>query len=304
VFGNRQIWVPVKTWENLPGWGNLYVLARMLDPSGCGHAWLPINWAVDQLGLKRRTVIDYVRRCNQYGLFRKTRWRGDWVHVYYSSIAKVACHYSGPGGCRVLVGPEHLKFKKAIIPEAIVKAKQQQSFWKQREEQKATQGTRKPQMNTLGQVFGSESSHYAGGKSPILRRTQRFTFVSAEFTAFGVSQPTIADEMGRSERTVNRRLSNTYRQSIAARYQAELAPLNRAQLAVQTPLSPDMVQFASSESLEPDSCIRAFGQVWKPGCTLYWSGLEVKGQRRLNNQISALQVQGCSSSTYRLELAG
>jgi hypothetical protein len=134
----------------------------MLDVSGCGHAWLSIEWAVAQLGLKRRTVIDYVRRCNQYGLFPAIHWQGDCVHVYYSSMAKVAYHYSGPGGCRVLVGPEHLKFKKAIIPEAIVKAKQQQSFWKQREEQKAKQGTRKPRMNTLGQVFRSESSHYAG----------------------------------------------------------------------------------------------------------------------------------------------
>lgn len=220
----------------------------MLDISGCGHAWLPINWVADQLGLKHRTVIDYVRRCKQKVLFRKIHWQGDWVHVYYSSMAKVACHYSSPSGCRVLVGPEHLKFKKAIIPEAIAKAKQEQSLWKQQEEQKAKQGNRKPRMNTLGQVFRSGSSHHAGGKSPILRRTQRFTFVSAEFTAFGISQPTIANEMGRSERTVNRRLSNAYRQFLAARHQAELAPLNRAQLAVQTSLSPDMLQFARSES--------------------------------------------------------
>lgn len=290
----RPTWLPVKTWEALPGYGNLYVLTRMLDVSGSGHVWVSVDWAAKQLGLKRRTVIDYVRRCHQYGLFRSIRWQGDFVHIYYSSLPKVACAYSGPGGCRVLVEPGEVKFKKAMIAEAVAKTKQNQSYYLQHKEQQAKQGTKKPRMNTLEQVFGSGSSHYAGGKSPVLRRTQRFTFVISEFPLFGASQPIMAAEINRHERTVRRRLSKQYRESLATRHQADLPPLNRAQLAIQTRLSPDALWFYQSQSFDAEHYFTAFGRVWRPACTLYWSELPIKGQRRLNHQISRLQQRGCS----------
>ncbi|MBE9113959.1 hypothetical protein IQ273_31810 [Nodosilinea sp. LEGE 07298] len=286
----RPAWIPVKAWEALPSYGNVYLLVRMLDLKGSGWASLSIVQAAEILNLARRTVVDYVRRCRQYGLFRSLRWDGpNHVRVFYSSLPKVAHAHSSSGGCRVLVEPENLKLKKAIVVEAIAKSKQQQSFYKQHKEQQTKQNRKKPQINTLSQVFGKESSHYAGGTSPILRRTQRFTFVDSLFTIFGTSQPTIAASVGRSERTVRRRLSNQYREALAIRHQKDLTVLKRTQLALKTEISPEMLRFQRSESFSQDNFFEAFGQVWRAGCNVYSSDLQIKGQRRVNKHVTRLE---------------
>ncbi len=286
-----QAWIPVKAWEALPSYGTVYLLARMLDPKGSGWATLSVAQAAETLNLSKRTVIDYVRRCRQCGLFRSIQWHGpDHVRVFYSSLPKVAHAYSSSGGCRALVEPKDLKFKKAIVVEAIAKSKQQQSFYKQHKEQQTKQNKKRPQMNTLGQVFGKESSHYAGGTSPILRRTQRFTFVDSSFTVFGTSQRTIGASIDRSERTICRRLSNRYRESLASRHQEDLKGLNRTQVVVKKEITPKMLQFQRSESLERDTYFEAFGQVWQTRCTVYWSDLPIKGQKRKNKHIPLSQV--------------
>ena len=289
----RPTHLPVNPWENMPGYGNVYLLTRMADVRGSGYSVLDIQETSQVLRLAPRTVRDYVRRCCQYGLFRHIQWNGNnEVKIFYSALAKVATAYSGPGGCRVLVRPKDLCNKKAIIVEAIAKTRQKRSFYQQFKEQQAKQGTKKPRMNSIGQVFGSGSSLYARGTSPILFRTQRFTFVTSEFTVFGTSQPAIALEMGRHERTARRRLSNAYRQRLTDRTRVEMEPLKRAQLAIQTRMSPDMLDFVQGQSFDADPFFKAYGQVWKPARTLYWSNLEVKGQKRLNNQISRLVEQG------------
>lgn len=286
----RPAWIPVKAWEALPGYGNVYLLVRMLDLKGSGWASLSVAQAAEILNLSPRTVVDYVRRCCQHGMFRSLRWDGqNHVQVFYSSLPKVAYAYSSSGGCRVLVEPENLKFKKAIVIEAIAKSKQQQSFYKQHKEQQTKQNKKKPRMNTLGQVFGKESSCYAGGTSPILRRTQRSTFVDSSFTVFGTSQLTIAASVGRSERTVRRRLSSQYREDLASRHQKDLTVLKKTQLAIKTKISPEMLQFQRSESLNGDNYFEAFGQVWRAGCTLYWSDLQIKGQKHLNKLMNRLE---------------
>jgi hypothetical protein len=158
-----------------------------------------------------------------------------------------------------------VKFKKAIIVEAIAKSVQEHSYYKQREYQKTQQQRKNPYMNTLGQVFGPASSlNASGGTSPVLRRTERFTFVRGNFTRIGASQPTIAGWLNRHERTARRRLSKTYRAKLQERVGEGLASLNRAQIVVQTNIAPEAFRFEQAQTpFDTFRGFEAYGRVWR-----------------------------------------
>jgi FixJ family two-component response regulator len=44
----------------------------------------------------------------------------------------------------------------------------------------------------------------------------------------------------------------------------------------------ERMRLHQAESFGTDHYFEAFGQVWKASCTLYWSDLWVKAQKRLN----------------------
>ena len=147
-------------------------------------------------------------------------------------------------------------------------------------------------MNMLGQVFGSASSlNASGGTSPVLRRTERFTFVRGNLTRFGASQPTIAVRLNRHERTARRRLSKTYRAKRQERVGEGLLTLNRAQIVVQTNVASKTFRFEQAQNpFDAFLGFEAYGRVWRICLNLYGSSLEVKGQKRLNNQIHRLDL--------------
>lgn len=292
--------IPTGLWERLPGYGTLYLLARILDPLGSGRAEINVAKAARDLDLAPRTVQDYVRRCRQHGLFRAICWHGtDHVRMVYTSLAKVACAWPGGSGVMVSVAPNQLKLKKAIIAEAEAVGLQRQSYWSQKQEQKGKQHRNQPHMPALAPIFGPTSSDNAGGTSSILYRGQRCLFVDGQFPVFGATQATLAGRLGCHPNTMQRRLSNRYRHSLAERRGADLDTLERLQLAIRTAIPPGTLQHARAESWGGDEGIAYFeqhGRVWQASCCIYNSELVVRSPRRLNNRIARLQAQGLAST--------
>jgi hypothetical protein len=188
-----------------------------------------------------------------------------------------------------LLSPADLKFKKAVIVEAIVASQQEQSFYKAKEQQCKTQQTNKPAMVTTDQLFNKRPSVYAGGTFSIEYKTSRFTFVSPNFPNFGTSQQSIAHIIGRSVRTVQRRLSNQYRQLLAQRHNDDLSPLPRTQLAKEVG-DKTIVDHINAENLERIPFIFFKGKAWDPLCNVYLTDRQTKGQKRLNRRILSLDT--------------
>jgi DNA-binding NarL/FixJ family response regulator len=262
----------------------------MADIEGKGVVNLCIKQVATDLNLSPRTVRDYIRKCRQFEFFRHIKWDGaDYCLVYYSGLAKVIASKSKTGPVQVLLSPADLKFKKAVIVEAIVASQQEQSFYKAKEQQCKTQQTNKPAMVTTDQLFNKRPSVYAGGTFSIEYKTSRFTFVSPNFPNFGTSQQSIAHIIGRSVRTVQRRLSNQYRQLLAQRHNDDLSPLPRTQLAKEVG-DKTIVDHINAENLERIPFIFFKGKAWDPLCNVYLTDRQTKGQKRLNRRILSLDT--------------
>lgn len=289
----RLQWMPVQGWEDLPSYANVWLYARFMDEPGQGRTVLNITHMADTLHLSRRTIKDYVRRCREKGYFRWISWvSSDWVEVSYTGLPKVIATKSGPGNLQAHIGLADLKHKKAILVAAIAKSKQEQSYHNVWEGIEAPKEFRGYHMLSYDEVFGGRASVTAsGGRSFVQFRTRRFTFVKAETPTFGASIPTMAKEIGRSPRTVRRRLSASYRAKLSTRLGSKLDPIRKTQIAVD--VGPEAAaKFFASESLGRDrELITAFGRSWRPGCNIYQIDLDTRGQKRLNRKIRRAEFQ-------------
>jgi|GEM_PF-6623127 len=288
----RPIKFPVHAWEDFPAYANVYLYARMSDIEGAGHVTISVSQAALDLNLAPRTIEDYIRRCRQYEYFRHIEWlTKDLCHVYYASLAKVIATKSTIGGeVQTLLSPGDLKFKKAVIVEAAIASKQDQSFYQAKEYQKTRQETNKPAMVTVDQLFNEDRSSVNAGGNPLIKyKTNRFTFVDSQFPNFGASTITIASMLGRSARTIQRRLSNQYRQLLSNRHQQDLPVLPRTQLAKESG-DAFVVAAMNDENLTPDPFIYFKSKAWVPLCNVYQTDILTFGMRRINNRARKLDL--------------
>ena len=61
-------------WEDLPGYANVYLYARLDDQPGSGQVTIDVLALAKCLDLSPRTCRDYLRRCRQHGYFYRLRW--------------------------------------------------------------------------------------------------------------------------------------------------------------------------------------------------------------------------------------
>lgn len=285
----RQTTPSMTAWEQFPAHGNTYLYARILD-WGVGEGCVEIDVKVmaTDLALAPRTCKDHIRKCNREGFFRTIEWLdgGKRVRVYYSAMVKVL---ADRGITENLVASditiEDLKHKKVAIAAVMAKYKQEQSRHCCEESTPGKYKGRNPNVKSVGAFFGGRTSFMtSGGTSPVQFRTKRFSFVPATTAVYGASQDSIAAALGRSTRTIRRRLSAPYARKLAARFDSDLKPIPKMQIAVD--VGPAAIaDFDRAENFGSTRLIQAFGRSWNPKCNLYWVDFDLRSCGRLNRGI-------------------
>lgn len=287
--------VSFQAWEHFPSYGTAYIYARIVDEAGSGCVDIDIATMAKDLARSERTCKDHLRMCKRSGFFRRIKWIDkDHVRVYYSAMAKVLA-VRGMVNSAALdkIGVDDLKHKKVAIALAGAQHKQDQSLHQCEE---TTPGHKDQGRNmkvpTPSSYFAGRASSFAsGGNSFVQYRTKRFTFVKPSTPIYGASQPAIAAVLGRSTRTIRRRLSAPYARTLAARLGSDLKPVPKMQLAVE--VGPAAIaDFDRAENFGSTRLIQAFGKSWNPKCNLYLCDRDLSGAGRLNKKIKRLLKRG------------
>lgn len=283
-------------------------MAKPLELRGSGKVEIDLNDAIAMLGKGKQTIRRYIRQCKKDGLFRSVRRDGTKYIIHYASLSQVACAagISELGGFG-RVSMEQLKHIKIAATEIEAEYLQAQSMRKKRDELRS-QGKR-GNLNSLDRIFEAPSDNCRGGtsKKPIKRKSKkrksrpiihigpRAVFVSSYFTVYGGSQAEIAKRLGnRSDRTIRRRLSNKYRSD------RNIPPIKKKQVCQAVSLAKaDWKQEARSLfdagehelGLEVGRLFNSGGTVFRAGCNVYDTGIEVVGKRSLKRRFKKLFQQ-------------
>lgn len=186
----------------LPSAIKLWYALRLLDEHGNGRVVTTIDALAELMELSVPTIKRYFRQGKKLGLYRDIlKPRGqETITVYLSSLSEVCKRHNieNWGACTDIYASE-LKNIRLITTQATAQKVQQQSRHLARK-QAASSSTR----------TGRNQKQQPG---KVLRRTDRFVYVSNDYASFGASQKTIGQRIARNERTVRRRLSNSVRQA-------------------------------------------------------------------------------------------
>lgn len=197
----------------------LYEFVRGLDLQGRGCAHFNLDAIAATLHRSPSTIKRWLKWGKELGLFRHYESRQRQYTVYYTSLAKVCLEWGLPSWGTVAEVPvEELVHQKAIAAEAEMQRLQRASRYR------AKQESRKNVLR-IRQVLPSSQMSQRGALGQVLHQGSRLTFIDRHAVPFGVSQETIATQLGRSERTIQRRLGNKWRGDRG------LAPIIKRQIA-------------------------------------------------------------------------
>ena len=180
----------------------LWFAVRAVDTSGRGCAEFDLKLMAQSLGRGVSTVKRYLRDGLRLGLFRSVKCLSTGQYrVYYAGLHQVCLRMQVANfGAVVEVSVKDLRHMRFIAAEAQAQHLQKCSRFKA--QQKHKRGIAKP-----GAILSP--SHYSVGvKGKVLHHGRSATYVSEDFIPFGTKQATIAKSLGRSDRTIRRRLSN------------------------------------------------------------------------------------------------
>ena len=310
--------------DALPACSSLWWLLRGIDTHGSGKVEFTVQQAANLLHKDDQTIRRYLSQGKAIGLFRSVDRTAGRCTVYLASLFAVA-HKHGIQqlGAFARVGVEDLGRLKMLATEIEAESLQRQSAHQKRKELKQAGRQR---LSSIDRIFRLESSEKSRGakdrkKMPLKQKLKRSVihvgsravFVSSRFTVFGGSQAAIAKRLGRSDRTVRKRLSNTHRQRInAARTESgkPLLPLIRKKQVCQLQSvqkqdwgaivrsSQDVGQLDIAR--EASRMFNSFGQVFRAGCNIYYLAIELTGKRqakRRYKQFSATQERLSNTGT-------
>lgn len=279
--------------DRLPACAVLWWYSRAIDASGSGKATFTVRQAASDIGRDIQTIKRYLEDGAKAGLFRFARRSNGLIEVYYTALTKVALRRGYESlGTFFKVTVDQLPHLKAIATEAQAASLQRQSHHEMVAALKKEQQTKRVKFNTTADIFDQAPSVVCrGGNSNVIFIGKRAVFVSQKFTVFGGSQKAIATQLDRSERTIQRRLSNTWRD------RKGLDRVEKKQVCqLQDSIASDWKGLTKSalESGEFDiaaESARLFnirGKVFKSCCNLYSFGLELVPRKALKKVFGRL----------------
>jgi len=217
-----------------------------------GRVDIDLRVAGEALGKSRSTISRWLKHGLRLGLFRAVIKRSPHIYrIYYRAITKICTRHglSGLGACG-RVGLEALTKLKFISTELEAQALQRQSFYKEIRQKNAAEVKKVPTPEAL--------TTPDLGAGAILCKRGRFTFLKNSAFAHGGSQSTIAERQGRHKSTVQRRLSDTWRE------QHDLDPIPKTQLLAAPRYHPKIMG-----EWEPKRLIKGQVLTQGPGRQLY-----------------------------------
>ena len=266
----------------------LWYACRAIDRVGSGRIECAIADLADALTVSIATIRRYLKDGRRLKFFRNARTANGIVTLFYASTVQV-CMATGLKslGAITEVAVSELKNLKAIATQAEAQKLQQASF------RKARKGLKRPLSTADELIPSSVKSHprkRSGASGRVIQTTsKRFLLVDEDFVLFGGSQRTTANNLGRSIRTIVRRLSDR------DRTHKGLPILERRQFAVvcdsnQTDAI-DALRLSGDRSLK--HVFSAKIGVFIPKCNIYTQSLELKGCRWVRKRLAAAVKNLC-----------
>lgn len=172
------------------------------------------------LNRSERSVWRYLKDALTKGFIHSYRVRFGWVRIRYCSLNRIASRLGlealGPIACFPL---EDIEYAKVRCTEAQALTLQNQSWHEMKKDwRKLAADTNRPtKLLTCDTV----------ARGAVIARGKRLVYLRSRQRPFGGCQREIANRLGVSERTVQYRLSNSWREK------RSLAPINKAQAAYQ-----------------------------------------------------------------------
>lgn len=196
----------------------LYYYLRAQDSNGAGWGEFSLDELCSFFDRSIYTIRRWMKSGTELGLFRAILKLGNKYRVYYSSLVKVAVGLEITDlGAIAQVEVERLKDLKFAATEATALRLQNQS--RHKELSNHNHESVKSKVIDPDRVLSSEL-----GTGAILARIGRFTFLKNNTFVVGVTQQHVAKTLNRHPATVQRRLSNCYRQHRG------IAPITKTQL--------------------------------------------------------------------------
>lgn len=288
--------LPVEFVQSASRAARLWCFARSLDhPDNGGQGSGLISFDLCDLivGLNRsgRSCYRYLKAALAQGFIYWYRVNNEKITLKYKSLEKVA---------RLLelktIGPvvsfplDQLEHAKAIAAEGMAESLQAQSYFKMK-----VQWGRfaKGQPKAAEILTGSASEKSAG---VLVARGRRLAYFAPHWRPFGGSQRTIADRLGVSTRTIQNRLSHSWR------HERGMNPLDKAQAAHQVYEDYDPLLWRELYKYTPNANERwiKFGRrLFERKTNLYATQCELRPQRRRK----AVYKEAIAASTDKPELS-
>ncbi|WP_368012139.1 bifunctional DNA primase/polymerase [Laspinema palackyanum] len=201
-----------------------------LAAKGSGRADFSLEFAAGELQRSVSSIRRLLTQARSLGLIRHFYTEGDRAIVYPFALKKIA-KAAGLESLGEIAEVKHEDIRNLNIKctEAIAAGLQRASLFAAKESQRDIPENRIKPINPL--VNRAELGQRVLWLGP------RFIGVSEKFVLWGASQSAIANERGISERTVQRHLSNTYRNqpSEVRGSRSDLETINKAQICQRLP---------------------------------------------------------------------
>lgn len=300
-----QITISVTLAESLPAAGLLWWYARLRDQDGSGKASFTIHGAAIDLGKSPKSIYAYLKTCEELELFRSVSVRKGVVNLYYKSVFKtMKMRGLNSFGVTYLAGLEELRQLKFANAEACAMHSQQNSYLSMINERQKREKSKAVKVDSLEDVF--KPFQNMGSGQTLIYRSKRYAFMTEDFTLFGATLEYNAKSLGRTSRTIQRRLSKSYRK------QRGIAPVPKIQIAQRQSIRPNNWKEAAQYSYDA-ACLttgeaqkelmkegKAFsktfnlsnGQVFEAKNNLYNSRVSLFSKRQWREQLKRTLSQG------------
>jgi AraC-like DNA-binding protein len=243
--------------------------------TGCGKVRIDIGDLAAILNRSIRSAYRYIKAGLSAKFLHSCQNSNGELTIHYASLTRIAKQLELDGIGAIAEFPlEDIHNAKVRAAEAAAVYLQRASYWQmKRQHKKAAEGAKH-----ADELLKCRSSERLPG-SAVLQRGKRVVYLAEWWKPFGVSERGIATHLGCSERTVQRRFSDDWRESRG------ILPLNKAQAAhlVAEGLSPSSrrlmvkhapehiqprlvtygkkVFYVRTNLYDPDTCIR--NQGWR-----------------------------------------
>ncbi len=231
----------------------LWDLLHSGDIQGSGNVIVDLKVAAHFLGKSIYTIRRWVKAGLRLGFFRSSRRVGTKQYrIFYASKQNIckSLQITDIGAC-IEVEVSDLKNAKFLATEAEALKLQNQSKWLEKEKKRKNLKKCVPAAETL------TTSEICSGAILCKADGDRFTYLKFYAHAHGGSQKRIAHEMGRHPSTIQRRLSNGYRQKHG------LEPIAKTQI-----LAPVQRDVPNSQGIRK-IVTHGEGKIWKTRLGLF-----------------------------------